>query len=32
MWKLQFATRSNAINEQFQFLQDKEKAYSELRQ
>lgn len=31
-WKLQFATRSNAINEQFQFLQDKEKAYSELRQ
>ncbi len=31
-WKLQFATRANAITEQFQFLQDKEKAYSELRQ
>jgi uncharacterized membrane protein len=31
-WKSQFATRYNAITEQFQFLQDKEKAYSELRQ
>jgi hypothetical protein len=31
-WKLQFATRANAITEQFQFLQDKEKAYAELRQ
>jgi hypothetical protein len=31
-WKLQFATRSNAITEQFQFLQDKERAYSELKQ
>jgi hypothetical protein len=30
-WKLQFATRSTAITEQFQFLQDKERAYSELK-